>query len=733
MNRRPLVLSTVVALTAAVVVPAAGAAAAPQPADRVSALTSTYRSYGRPASHTPPTAPIAATLLPGSADALRLTTTATGSTVRSLDVRAPEAAPRLAVGSHAVGATASTVQLSLTADDGCTATSGELDVLAVEHDDAGRLTSLAADYVVGCTDGRQRSGSVRWNSAVPYAVTTTPGKVAPTPQPPGRTVQASIVLTNAGTASQTYGPSSFPRVEELDAPHSITQDGCDGVTLAPGGTCRIDLAFDPEPLRGGFLAHLETPDGSPGGTAYTWVQLDWWELPQPTFTATPVRGGVRLTTTSEAATFDVMRDSTLVAGDVTLPWTDPSAVAGADHEYRIGANWDNQTLWSARTVTRGALPVPRGAEGEFVALPPTRVLDTRTGTGARAGAVGPSTSVRFDPLAGTQVPRDAVLAVLLNVTGTEASTPTHVRAWPSGTELPTTSSLNLVPGRSRPNQVILPLGENDRVSLFNDSGTTHLLADVQGYFVSSSSTSTDGGGYHPIDPVRALDTRTARGTGPAAALRADEVVWVPLTLPDGTGTVSAVDVNLTVTEPGTEGHLIAWSGAGDAPGVSNANFVAGQTIANHSTVPVSYRAGRPGIAVRNVARGTTHVIVDVQGWYDDGSRADGLRFRPVTTTRIHDSRDGVGRPPVDWEIPVTARPDAVAHVVNITATQGVGPGHVIAWGGGDPRPSTSVLNYAPGEDAPNLAVVTSPLSRQLGVTTMTSYAHVVVDHLGYYY
>ena len=86
--------------------------------------------------------------------------------------------------------------------------------------------------------------------------------------------------------------------------------------------------------------------------------------------------------------------------------------------------------------------------------------------------------------------------------------------------------------------------------------------------------------------------------------------------------VTAVDVNLTVTEPTTSGHITAWPGDLDPPCVSNVNFAPGQTVANHAVVPVSFDEERqPYIAVRN-SNGDTHLIVDVQGWYDDEHARD---------------------------------------------------------------------------------------------------------------
>ena len=255
-------------------------------------------------------------------------------------------------------------------------------------------------------------------------------------------------------------------------------------------------------------------------------------------------------------------------------------------------------------------------------MDPVRVLDTRTGLGGPAAPLGQQASMTVDPSLGGAVPRSGVSAVLLNVTGTEPTTPTHVRVWPAGAPVPSTSSLNLVQGQDRANQVVVPVGADGRVALFNNTGRTHLVVDVQGYY--STVDGEDGGGYHPVVPSRVLDTRE----GGWLPLGPGEERLVAVGAPGiNRDTVTAVDVNLTVTEPTTAGHLTAWPGDLDPPDVSNLNFARGQTVANHAVVPVVFDelTGEPFVAVRN-SNGRTHLVVDVQGWYDDSTLPWGLRF-----------------------------------------------------------------------------------------------------------
>ena len=57
-----------------------------------------------------------------------------------------------------------------------------------------------------------------------------------------------------------------------------------------------------------------------------------------------------------------------------------------------------------------------------------------------------------------------------------------VVAWPAGVPRPLASSLNLGAGETVPNLVVVPLGTGGAISLFNNLGRVHLVADVVGWY-----------------------------------------------------------------------------------------------------------------------------------------------------------------------------------------------------------------------------------------------------------
>ncbi|MFF8271425.1 hypothetical protein ACF059_29155 [Streptomyces sp. NPDC016562] len=121
-------------------------------------------------------------------------------------------------------------------------------------------------------------------------------------------------------------------------------------------------------------------------------------------------------------------------------------------------------------------------------------------------AAGGQVSLQVAGRAG--VPQSGVKAVVLNVTVTEPKSDGHLTAWPSAATRPESSNLNWTTGRTVANQVVVPVGEDGRVNLRNAGwGTTHLIADVFGYYSQDAGGST----YAAAGPSRLLDSRSALG------------------------------------------------------------------------------------------------------------------------------------------------------------------------------------------------------------------------------
>ncbi|MCX5301448.1 hypothetical protein OG898_34135 [Streptomyces sp. NBC_00193] len=345
---------------------------------------------------------------------------------------------------------------------------------------------------------------------------------------------------------------------------------------------------------------------------------------------------------------------------------------------------------------------------EFTPHTPTRLLDTRDGTGAPKGKVGPNGSARLKVAGVGKIPAGATTAVL-NVTVTNATAAGHITAFASGAARPTTSNLNFEPGQTVPNLVVVPIGTDGYVDLYNSGlGTVDLIADVTGYFTQSAAS-----GYTAITPERFVDTRIGLGTrkGQVEGFKGfGTAISGVRSVPAG---ATAVALNVTVTNPKDDGHLTVYPGGTKAPTASNLNFRGGQTVANSVIVPI----GADGkISIRNGGWKGTDVIVDVVGFYSPNSQAAYVPFQPF---RWLDTREWKWGPlPGRHYIPMrlsTKYPGTKAFIMNttVTNTKGVGflavapdPNSKEAYEGNydspPSAPGSSTLNFTPGKTVPNL-------------------------------
>ena len=124
---------------------------------------------------------------------------------------------------------------------------------------------------------------------------------------------------------------------------------------------------------------------------------------------------------------------------------------------------------------------------------------------------------------------------------------------------------------------------------------------------------TSGARYNPLSPSRILDTRLGN-VAPAAPLGPGAALDLQVTGRGGVPAsgVSAVVLNVTVTEPSAGSVLTAFPTGQTLPLASNLNFSAGQTVPNLVVVKV----GTGGKVSLYNAFGTVHVVADVAGWYD---------------------------------------------------------------------------------------------------------------------
>ena len=235
---------------------------------------------------------------------------------------------------------------------------------------------------------------------------------------------------------------------------------------------------------------------------------------------------------------------------------------------------------------------------------PTRLLDTRAGTGAPEGRVGPEETITLT-LDG--VP-DGATGVVMNVTAVKPTANGFVTVYPHGSTRPTASNLNFTAGQIIPNQVIVPVTDG-KVNLYNQAGSVDLLADITGYY-SPEGTAL----FTSTGPSRLLDTRSGLGTSNGKPARLGTNSSMDLTVAGRAGLpttgVTAVVLNVTAVNPTAGGFVTVYPAGTERPLASNLNFTAGQIIPNLVVVPV--KEGK--VSLYNLA-GDVDLVADITGYY----------------------------------------------------------------------------------------------------------------------
>ena len=372
--------------------------------------------------------------------------------------------------------------------------------------------------------------------------------------------------------------------------------------------------------------------------------------------------------------------------------------------------------------------------GRYVPLTPARILDTRDGTGGIAGAVGPGSTTTVQITGQGGVPVTGVTAVAMNVTVTQPTGDGYLTLYPTGTTRPLAANLNFTPGKTVPNLVVVKLGTNGRVDMFNSAGSTHVIYDVTGYF--SDDPTGDDGRYVPLTPARILDTRSSVRLGPGASLdlQVSGQGGVPVT------GAEAVVMNVAVTNTTSTSYLTVHPTGEARPLAANLNWVAGDTVSNR----VFAKLGAGGAVTIYNNAGDADVVVDVNAWFTDVSQVDDPfqgAYVPLTPARLLDTRVGMGgtgtRPAgstVDIQVAGQAGvPGLVwAVVLNVTVVGPAGPGYLTIFPTGTAQPFVSDLNYTTGETRPNLVVVRLGVGGKLSLFTPTG-TDVVIDVAGFFF
>lgn len=284
-----------------------------------------------------------------------------------------------------------------------------------------------------------------------------------------------------------------------------------------------------------------------------------------------------------------------------IPWTDTSVMnfqAGQDIAVTVvaplGSDGAIQIFNGSSGTTHVIVDVtgyiPDGdasTPGAFVPVSPARLADSRIGLQI-AGAVPSRSTVGVQVTGKGGVPSVGVGAAVLTVIAANPAAAGYLTVWPSGNGLTDTSVLNFQAGQNICNTVVVPVGADGTIQIFNGApATVQLIVDVTGYTVAGDPVTA--GALATLLPARIADSRSGLqvpGAIPAGGTVELQVAGIGDIPADG---VAAVVGTVTVVNPQASGFLSVWQSGSARPGTSNLNFAAGQIIAN----TVSSRSVRP--------------------------------------------------------------------------------------------------------------------------------------------
>ncbi|HKC26465.1 MAG TPA: hypothetical protein VKB75_00500, partial [Jatrophihabitans sp.] len=253
--------------------------------------------------------------------------------------------------------------------------------------------------------------------------------------------------------------------------------------------------------------------------------------------------------------------------------------------------------------------------GGYVAVTPTRVLDTRTGAyGNRKGAVPAHGHTLVGVVGSSGVPTSAA-GVVMTITVVSATRSGGIGAvTPGAKTAPTVTNVLFAQGRTATDLAVVKPASG-RVDLWNESaGSVQLVVDVTGYYVGG--TAAVDGAMHMQAPRRVVDTRTGlkgfhRGAlGAGATMTAD--LHALAALPTNAGAVAAT---ITVLGPARSGSIVAYAGGTTRPSAPLMQFAAARPVSQYAVLPIS---DIQGLSLYNASSGSVQVLVDVTGYLTNG-------------------------------------------------------------------------------------------------------------------
>jgi hypothetical protein len=248
--------------------------------------------------------------------------------------------------------------------------------------------------------------------------------------------------------------------------------------------------------------------------------------------------------------------------------------------------------------------------------------------------------------------------------------------------------------------------------------------------------------YHPVDPIRLLDTRSANGL--SGKLSAGKPRTFQITGRGGASNIpagaTAVTANVTIVNSSAASSVYLGPSEIAHPATATINFNRNDVTAFGSTISISETGTMS--ATYMAASGTTDLVIDVTGYFTPDTSGD--TYHPLTPARLLDTRskNGLsGKFTANKPRTFTVRghggvpSNAVAVTGNLTVTDATGGWAVYLGPTPLVKPIASTINFVKGQTRANSLTVPLSSSGTLSATFLASgksTIDLVFDVTGFY-
>ncbi len=200
-------------------------------------------------------------------------------------------------------------------------------------------------------------------------------------------------------------------------------------------------------------------------------------------------------------------------------------------------------------------------------------------------------------------------------------------------------------------------------------------------------------------------------------------------------------LDVTAIDPSADGYLTVYGHGGARPGASNLDFHPGSNSAN---LTVTALPANGQLDFYNGSGGTVQLVADVAGYYLAGTPTAAGAFTALSTSRLLDTRGGLGtrvgavaaRSTISLQVGGHGGVPAsgvAAIVLNVTVISPTSDGYLTLYGHGGAKPAASNLDFHPGRSVANLTVTALPANGQLDFYNGSGgTVQLVADVAGYY-